>query len=96
MGEITIYNGVSPNGDDLNDFFFIQYIELLPETKQNKVTIFNRWGDPVFEIENYDNVNRVFRGLNSSGDPLPSGTYFYKIEFISGSEPRTGYLSLKK
>lgn len=51
-----------------------------------------RW----FETENYDNVNKVFVGLNKNGNELPTGTYFYKLEFSSGGATRTGYLSLKR
>lgn len=45
VGELgSVYNAVSPNDDGLNDVFFIEYIDALPTTKQNKVSIFNRWG----------------------------------------------------
>jgi uncharacterized delta-60 repeat protein/gliding motility-associated-like protein len=95
VGDLVVYNAVSPNGDGLNDILFIQYIELLPGTQSNKVTIFNRWGDVLFDVANYDNVNRVFRGLNNNGNEIPSGTYFYKIEFPARRE-MTGYLSLRR
>ncbi len=96
IGDIEIYNGVSPNSDDQNDIFLIRYIDLLPDTQENKVTIYNRWGSKVFEVSNYNNSTNVFRGLNDSGGELPSGTYFYKIEFISGQAVKTGYISLKR
>ena len=65
----------------------------------NKVTIFNRWGDKVFEVENYDNEvsGKRFEGINLSGNALPSGTYFYKIEFTEpGRKMMSGYLTLKQ
>lgn len=96
IGDIEVYNGISPNGDELNDIFLIQYIDVLPDTQNNKVTIFNRWGSKVFEVSNYNNTTNVFRGLNDNGNELPSGTYFYKIEFAGGRESMTGYLSLKR
>lgn len=95
-GDIIVRTGFSPNGDTRNDFFQIDYINLFPDTQQNRVTIYNRWGDAVFEITNYDNQTRVFRGLNKNGNELPSGTYFYKLEFTSGRKMKTGYLSLKR
>ncbi|MDZ7649730.1 MAG: gliding motility-associated C-terminal domain-containing protein [Cytophagales bacterium] len=76
--------------------FLIQYIDILPDTQENRVTIYNRWGSKVFEVENYDDTTNVFRGLNDNGNELPSGTYFYKIEFESGLTTRTGYLTLKR
>ncbi len=96
-GDIIVRTGFSPNGDTRNDFFQIDYIDLFPDTQNNRVTIYNRWGDVVFEISNYDNQTRVFRGLNKNGNELPSGTYFYKLEFTSsGRKMKTGYLSLKR
>jgi len=91
-----VYNALSPNEDGLNDIFKIEYIDLIPETRDNKVTIFNRWGSKVFEVDNYNNTSNVFRGLNDSGNELPTGTYFYKILFSSGREAETGYLTLKR
>ncbi len=93
-GDITIYNAVSPNGDGKNDFFFIQYIDVIPSTRENHVRIFNRWGDQVFSVDNYNNVERRFDGYKSDGTKLPPGTYFYKIEFPSGS-PLTGFIDLR-
>ncbi|MGE0588316.1 MAG: gliding motility-associated C-terminal domain-containing protein [Cyclobacteriaceae bacterium] len=95
-GEIVAYNGVSPNGDGLNDFFEIRNIQFLGP--QNNVTIFNRWGDKVFEIEDYDNDNpdRRFNGVSDNGKDLPSGIYFYRIEFVSGRSSLEGYLTLKR
>jgi hypothetical protein len=76
--------------------FFIEYINALPDTQQNKVTILNRWGSVVFEAVNYDNTNVVFRGLSDSGTELPSGTYYYVLEFSSGAAKRTGFISLRR
>jgi len=95
-GEIVIYNGISPNTDGKNDAWIIKNIAALPETRDNKVTIFNRWGSKVFEVENYNNTSNVFKGLNDNGNELPSGTYFYKILFSSGREAKTGYLTMKR
>jgi gliding motility-associated-like protein len=93
-GDIVVYNAVSADGNGLNETFFLQYIDILPNTASNHVSIFNRWGDLVFEITNYNNQDRVFKGLSSSGKDLPSGTYYYKIEF--SGKTKTGYLSLKR
>jgi gliding motility-associated-like protein len=95
IGDIIPFNGLSNNGDALNAKFLIQYIEAIPETRENKVMIYNRWGDLVWEGVNYDNSNIVFEGKNRQGVDLPTGTYFYKIEFQTRSTV-TGYLSLKR
>ncbi|MFZ1805864.1 MAG: gliding motility-associated C-terminal domain-containing protein [Cyclobacteriaceae bacterium] len=96
VGDVIVYNGISPNGDLLNNQWIIQNIETLPDTKENFVSVFNRWGDSVFEIENYDNNTRIFKGINKNGDEVTSGIYFYKIEFKSGRKTLTGYLTIKK
>ncbi|MCW5909816.1 MAG: gliding motility-associated C-terminal domain-containing protein [Cyclobacteriaceae bacterium] len=96
IGEIIIYNAVSPNNDGQNDSFRIEHITALDETHENKVSIFNRWGDLVWEGTNYDNDQVVFTGTSKSGADLPSGTYFYKIEFKGGHKTESGYLVLKR
>jgi gliding motility-associated-like protein len=74
----------------------IQNIETLPDTRENKVTIFNRWGDLIWEGVNYDNRSVVFTGLNKNGNEVASGTYFYKIEFPNGRETKTGFVTVRR
>lgn len=93
-GEIEIFNALSPNNDGSNDFFNIQYIEAV--APENRVTIYNRWGDVVWEGTDYNNSSVVFDGTSTDGKALPTATYFYKIEFSGGRESRTGFLSLKR
>jgi len=96
VGALIVYTGISPNGDAFNEKWIIENIESLPDTKDNKVTIYNRWGDLIFESTNYDNDTRVFKGINKSGNEVTSGVYFYKIEFLSGKKPMDGYLTVKR
>lgn len=95
VGAVVVYNGLTPDGDGYNDFLFIKYIDVVEGASQNRVMIFNRWGDVVFDIENYNNIDRVFTGLSKNGSELPSGTYFYKIE-LSGNKPLTGFITLMR
>lgn len=92
---IIVYNALSPNGDDSNDFLIIGNIENFPD---NKFTLFNRWGDKVFEIDNYDNKQRVFRGKTNIGGEkdLSSGTYFYTVETEKNQKKTHGFLVVKK
>jgi len=96
VGDLIIYTGISPNGDPFNENWIIQNIEALPDTKENTVSIYNRWGDLVFETTNYDNDTRVFKGINKNDKEVSSGVYFYKIYFNSGRAALTGYLTIKK
>ncbi|EZH73046.1 hypothetical protein ATO12_18700 [Aquimarina atlantica] len=92
--------GFSPDGDGINEYWEIHNIENYPN---NKVSIYNRWGDIVFEVEGYNNTSRVFRGIANrkrslGGDKLPEGTYFFNIN-IEGShnlKKQTGFLVLKR
>lgn len=95
-GSIIPFNGMSPNGDGLNDYFKINNIQFIEP--QNKVSIYNRWGDKVFDVDNYDNTNpeKRFNGISNGSKELPSGVYFYKVEFPSGRATMTGYLTIKK
>ncbi|MEZ4950489.1 MAG: gliding motility-associated C-terminal domain-containing protein [Saprospiraceae bacterium] len=75
--DINVFNGFSPNRDGMNETFKILGIEEYPD---NKVLIFNRWGNKVFETDAYNNNDRVFDGT-WQGKDLPDGTYFYVIEY---------------
>ncbi len=85
-GDVVVYNGVTPNGDGKNDFFFIDGIENLAN---NRVEIFNRWGVQVFAADNYGSSagGNVFEGYSdgrltiNSGDQLPTGTYYYVLSY---------------
>lgn len=96
VSEINVYNAISPNNDGDNDTFLIEHIAALADTRENKVFIFNRWGDLVWKGVNYNNTDVVFKGLSNNGNELPSGTYFYKIEFNSKRKTESGYLVLKR
>jgi len=93
-GSLQVYNAVSANNDGLNDFLRILNIENYPE---NKFTLFNRWGDRIFEMNNYDNKERVFRGKsNVNGErDLVNGTYFYVIETQKDALRVNGFIVLK-
>ena len=92
--------GFSPNGDGLNDFWEITGIEDSPD---NEVSIYNRWGDLVFQMSQYDNQSRVFRGLANrkqgiGAGELPEGTYFFNIS-INGTHNLNklqGFVVLKR
>ncbi len=94
--DLVFYNAVSANADALNSYFHIGNVDATPETRANWLRIFNRWGDLVFEVRNYDNVTNRFVGLNNKDDELPTGTYFYVLEFDSGRPKAEGFISLKR
>lgn len=76
---LTVPTGFSPNGDGINDTFVIPELSLYDKSR---ITIYNRWGDIVYETLDYQND---WNGTCQSdfcigvGD-LPEGTYYYHIE----------------
>jgi gliding motility-associated-like protein len=72
------------------------FIDLLPETINNQVTIFDRLGNVLVEISNYNNSSRVFTGIDRNGNELPAGSYFFRVVFSSGKESQTGFISLRR
>jgi len=86
------YNGISPDGDGINDFWWIDGIEEFPD---NEVLIFNRWGDKIIELRNYDNNNVVWGGLNRQGKRVPDGTYYYILKIKNLSKSYTGWINIR-
>jgi large repetitive protein len=95
--EVKIPNGFSPDGDNVNDTFVINNID---QYANNNVTIFNRWGNIVFEKDGYTNAE-AWDGTTESGgvtigSKVPEGTYFYVIDLGDGVTPATsGFVVVK-
>ncbi|MFZ4542846.1 MAG: gliding motility-associated C-terminal domain-containing protein [Saprospiraceae bacterium] len=73
---------ITPNGDSYNDEFEVFCLEKYIQNGKiyNTLEIFNRWGQQVFSEQNYE--NRSWLGLDSRGNPLPEGPYYYVIEVL--------------
>lgn len=68
---------ITPNGDGDNDELRFEGLEAFPD---NVLTIFNRWGYPVFERKRYQTDTDLWNGENG-GDVLPADTYYYILTF---------------
>jgi len=100
---IEIFTALSPNGDGINDEFFIKGLDRFPE---NTLRIFNRWGVQVFEAERYGQVETpMFKGISqgrvtvSKDDQLPVGTYFYILNYLDNNNKNksiSGYLYINR
>lgn len=67
------------------------------------MSIFNRWGDLVYETKDYDNTLNVFRGeanqkKGMGAGKLPEGTYFFMIASDNDelAEPVKGFIVIKR
>ena len=92
---LLVHQGISPNGDGINDFLQIDNISQYPD---NKLMIMNRNGQLIFEAKGYDNSSKVFDGhSNKNGQMQLPGTYFYQSEYtVKGiSKHKTGFIVLK-
>lgn len=87
---LEIYNAVSPNGDGKHDVFEIKGIEQ-EIYKNNKVEIFNRWGDRVYKQSGYNNKDIAF-----DGGTLPDGTYYYVLDLGNDRKLLSGFLLLSR
>ncbi|HLP12161.1 MAG TPA: DUF2341 domain-containing protein [Flavobacteriales bacterium] len=88
VNDVVIPQGISPNGDGINDVWMIGGIA----TIKNELQIFTRWGEKVYETENYKND---WAGTKTNGSELPNDTYFYVLK-VEGYEDFTGYIIIKR
>jgi gliding motility-associated-like protein len=81
--------GLSPNGDGINDCLILDHLEDREDIQ--KAEVFNRYGVKVYELNEY--VDQ-WCGTDQEGEILPVGTYFYIIYFNSNKEPITSWIYL--
>jgi gliding motility-associated-like protein len=72
-----VSNVVTPNGDGINDTWWVTNIEKFTE---NSVVVVDRWGNRIYHSNGYDNATVQWAGLGPNGSRVPVGTYFYTIE----------------
>jgi gliding motility-associated-like protein len=82
------FQGISPNGDGKNDYLVIPGVM---RTTPNNLTVYDRVGNIVFEVKDYENN---WGGESNRGNPLlagdgllPDGVYFYILDY-NGVRPR--------
>ena len=98
IDDSTDYNFFSPNNDSINDFFIIEKIKS-GDIREAKFSVFNRWGDLVFEESPYKNRwDGKGNQLNVKEEDLPEGVYIYRLEFKVNEKTTTtlGKIILKR
>lgn len=83
---IVAPNIITPNGDGINEF--LEFKNLL-YYKNNKISIFDRWGVELYHSDNYLN--------NWTGKDYSDGTYYYILEIpdLNGKIFKNYFTSLK-
>jgi gliding motility-associated-like protein len=66
-------NVITANNDGTNDFFIVKNLE---QYDRVSLQIYNRWGEIVFETEDYNNL---WSGKDNNGNDLIEGVYFYSV-----------------
>jgi gliding motility-associated-like protein len=89
LGEFSgmISNLFTPNGDGINDTWYVRDIQNFPD---NEVCIYNIYGNEVYRKKSYAND---WKGTYN-GSELPDGTYYYVLKFDGSSEVFKGSLDI--
>ena len=74
----NVPNVFTPNGDGINDFFKFSE-ENLKGMKEFHMTIYNRWGQKVYETYNTEAEEISWDGKNKLGFTVSPGVYYYVI-----------------
>jgi gliding motility-associated-like protein len=83
----------TPNADGQNDNYYIDGIELYPN---NQLTVYNRWGNVVYQKSGYNNDWDGYSNMKKIGKvPLPVGTYYIVLEY-GNKKHKTGYVYLDR
>jgi gliding motility-associated-like protein len=77
-------NVITANNDGINDKLDIEGIYKTCDSYS--IFFFNRWGSLVYQ---HQLGEEPFKGVTADGNELPDGTYFYKLEFLSGGDQQT-------
>jgi gliding motility-associated-like protein len=85
---ILFPDGISPNGDGINDFWVIDNIQLFEDAM---VEVYNRWGQMLFQSAPGYPVPWDGR---FKGEDLPVGTYYYVIYSNNFADPFTGPITI--
>jgi len=90
---LKVYKAFTFDGDSINDVWTIKNIDNHPD---NQVMVFDRWEGLIFSARGYNNENVVWDGSSHQSGlrPVPSGTYFYKIDLGDGYPTQKGFVEL--
>lgn len=80
----------SPNNDGVNDNLVLDFLDGL--VTPNNVQIYNRWGDIIYQTDNYDNDQLVWDGTYGERT-APIGTYYFIAE-VENEGTVTGWVQL--
>ena len=89
---LYVPNIFTPNGDNINDDFFIKGVDLY----DFNCKIFDRWGELIYE---WSDISGGWDGKNRSGLNCNDGVYYYLVSYTTNDKKivnRNGYLQLER
>jgi len=81
--------GVSPNGDGINDVFFIKNLQYFPKTQ---LYVYTRAGIDIYTSTDYLNN---WGGKNIKGEQVPAGIYYYILTLGITGRVIQGFVYIK-
>jgi len=90
--DFQIPNVFTPNGDGINDEFKLGGLN---SCKKYRLSIYNRWGQKVFEAD--DAASQFWNGSNGNKKEAVAGVYYYILTDItntSDSKSLSGYITV--
>jgi gliding motility-associated-like protein len=85
---VKIPNIITPNGDKSNEYWDL--IEI-PDVFLFDIVISDRQGKRVYSSNNYMNN---WNGIDSDGNELPNGVYFYYMKNRQSKDEYRGYIQI--
>lgn len=93
LPDIIIPDGISPNGDNLNDTWILDFLDQYPGVSIT-IQVYNRWGELLFESD--ENYADDWDGTTKNNKKLPAGTYYFVIDIDHEDfpDPFTGPITI--
>ncbi|MBD3637806.1 MAG: gliding motility-associated C-terminal domain-containing protein [Crocinitomicaceae bacterium] len=88
--DLELPTAMTPNGDGKNDTYHIRGLEAYPN---NSFVVTNRWGNVVFEADDYTND---WTGVNNNGKDLPDGVYYVIVKINDGEIELKNFVELRR
>ena len=89
--DVDVANGMTPSDlNGQNDVFWIKNIEFYPN---NRLWIYNGWGNLIYKTEGYDNVENAWDGTRLGVD-MPAAVYYYILDLGNDEDHIKGTITI--
>ncbi len=89
--DVILPTAFTPDADNINDTWVI--VDLDAVYPKNTVSIYNRWGDKLYESKTGDYTNSAWDG-KLDGKAMPVGSYYYIIDTGTDAEDMKGIVTI--